>query len=66
MKTVKINLLDVLAVLEAMKDSGTQDILVFDHEGIPAIADANEPENMVTFTTFDGEEEMIKDGEELH
>lgn len=63
MKRVKIALEDILVVLEAMQANGTKDIIVFDNDGTPAIADAEEPENMVTFQTFDDE---INDADAVH
>lgn len=63
MKRIKIGLEDILVVLEAMHANGTKDIIFFDHEGLPAIADADEPENMITFQTFDDE---INDADAVH
>lgn len=65
MKKIKVNLDDILIVLEAMKENGTQDVVFFEHEGMPAIADADEPENIVRFQTFDPELED-KDGNAVH
>ena len=64
MKSVKINLDDILIVLDAMKANGTEDVLIFEHEGIPALADAAEPDNMITFQTFDPDENTSEG--ELH
>ncbi len=58
MKKVKIELEELLAVLEAMRDSGgTTEIIIFEHNSLPAICDANEPDNIVTFRT-DGEDDF--------
>lgn len=65
MKKIKINLEDILIVLEAMQNNGTQDIIFFEHSGLPAIADADEPDNIITFQTFDPEAET-KDGDAIH
>lgn len=62
MKKVRISLDDVLVVLEAMQANGTKDIIVFDHEGVPALADADEPDNMITFQAFDSDDEFNEDG----
>lgn len=65
MKSVKISLQDILEVLLAMEANGTQDLLIFDHEGIPALADADEPENRIQFQTFDDTEEA-NDSDSIH
>lgn len=65
MKKVKICLSDLLVVLDAMAENGTQDIIFLDHGGLPAIADADEPENLITFQTFDPTEET-KEGDPVH
>jgi hypothetical protein len=65
MKRVKIDLMDLLMVLEAMNENGTKEILLFEHGGLPALADADDPDNMVTFQTFDPDLEN-KDGESVH
>lgn len=53
MKKVKIALEDLLIVLEAMEVNGTKDIIFFDYNGKPAIADADEPEQIITFALDD-------------
>lgn len=65
MRKVKINLDDILIVLDAMKENGTEDVIFFEHGGLPAIADADEPDNIVTFQTFDPDLEN-KDGDPIH
>lgn len=54
---VKISLDDILIVLDAMKSNGTQEVVFFEHEGLPAICDADEPDNIVSFQAFDEDEE---------
>lgn len=67
MKKIKINLEDLLVVLEAMRENGTTDIIFFEHGDsmLPAICDANEPDNIIAFQTFDPEVED-KDGNAIH
>lgn len=66
MKRVKIELMDLLVVLEAMNENGTKDIIFLEHAGLPAIADADEPENLITFQTFDSDEEAANEDGEMH
>jgi hypothetical protein len=65
MKRIKVNLDDILMVLDAMKENGTQEVVFFESEGMPAIADADEPENIIRFQPFDSEVENI-DGDAVH
>lgn len=66
MKKVKINLDDLVVVLEAMRDTnGTKEIVFFEHNNLPAIADADEPESLITFQTYDPDQED-KDGNAIH
>lgn len=65
MKKIKIDILDLMVVLEAMIEQGTTNIIFFEHNDMPAIADAETPENSITFQTFDPTEET-KDGDKIH
>jgi len=65
MKKVKISLQDLLVVLQAMDENGTEDIIFFEKNGVPALCDAEEPDNIITFQTFDPEQET-KDGDQIH
>lgn len=68
MKKVKISIDDLIAVLEAMRDTGgTSEVIIFDYEGMPAFADAADTENIVTFASDspDGDELDNYDGD-LH
>lgn len=65
MKSVKIDLQDLLVVLQAMQENGTTEIVVFDYSGTPAIADSDERDNIITFETFDDDVET-KDGDSIH
>lgn len=67
MKKVKIPLDDLLTVLSAMKDSeGTTDIIFFEYNGYPAIADFDEPDNVVTFASVNEEGEVNAEDEQVH
>lgn len=63
MKKIRLPLLDLLVVLEAMNEQGTTEIILFEHDDLPAIADAAEPENYITFQTDEMENE---DGDKIH
>jgi hypothetical protein len=65
LKKIKIDVQDLLVVLEAMLDSGTRNIIFFEHNNLPAIADAEDPDNIITFQTYDPSEET-KDGDSIH
>ena len=54
-----------MIVLEAMIEQGTTEIIFFEFNEMPAIADAETPENSITFQTFDPETEN-KDGDKIH
>lgn len=65
MKKVKIDIQDLLTVLNAMVDSGgTTEIIFFEHNNLPAIRDANDEDSCITFETFDESED--KDGNIRH
>jgi hypothetical protein len=65
-KRVKIDIQDLLMVLNAMVDSaGTTDVIFFEHNSLPALADASDPDNIITFETFDDTQET-KDGDAIH
>lgn len=67
MKKVKISLDDLLVVLEAMRETaGTQDILFFEFNGMPAICDAEDPDNIVTFQSVSETGEVDTDEEIVH
>jgi hypothetical protein len=67
MKKVKISLDDLLVVLEAMKDSaGTKDIMFFEFNGMPAICDAEDPDNIITFQAVSETGEVDTDEETIH
>lgn len=67
MKKVKINIEDLLVVLQNMIDSeGTTEIIFFEHNNMPAIADANEPENVIVFSSVNENGEVNEDDETVH
>lgn len=65
MKKIKIDIRDLLVVLEAMIENGTSEIIFFEHGELPAIADADDPDNIIAFQTYD-EEQETKDGDQIH
>lgn len=67
MKKVKVPLPDFISVLEAMEEAGALDVIIFDYQGMPAIADADDPDNFVTFQVVEGDEEFVnEDGDQVH
>jgi hypothetical protein len=62
MKKIRLDIRDLLVVLEAMMESGTTEIIIFDHEGAPAIVDADEPDNIIGFQI----DEENEDGDPIH
>lgn len=57
-KKIKINIDDLIGVLEIMKESGgTTDVIFFEYNNLPAMADAAEPENIIMFQAVPGAEE---------
>ena len=44
MKSVNMHIDDLLEILEAMKDTGTEGVVVCEYEGWPALIDMNNPE----------------------
>ncbi len=66
MKSVAVNLQDLIDILEAMRDSGgTTEIVLFERKGMLAICDREQPEDIITFQSFDKTEET-KDGDKVH
>ena len=65
MKKIKIDIRDLMIVLEAMLEQGTINIIFFEHNNMPAIADADDPDNIISFQTYD-EESETKDGDSIH
>lgn len=67
MKKVKISLDDLLVVLEAMKETaGTKDILFFEFNGMPALCDAEDPDNIITFQSVSETGEVNEEDEVIH
>jgi len=64
-KKIKIDIRDLLTVLEAMQADGTTDIIFFEHGELPAIADADYPDDVIAFQIYDESQEN-KDGEAIH
>ncbi len=65
MKKIKISLADLLVVLNAMEEDGTTDIIFFQHEDVLALCDADDPDSLIKFQTYDNEKED-KDGNPIH
>ena len=65
MKKVKVDIQDILMVLEAMAENGTKDVIFGEHNGLPSICDADEQDNIVTFQTFDSDEQA-DESEQVH
>jgi hypothetical protein len=57
MKKIKIDLDDLLIVLEAMQDQGTKEVLIFEYQDQPAIADADDRENIISFQAVTSEDD---------
>lgn len=56
MKKIRLNIDDLITVLESLRDSGgTTEIIILDHDGYPAIVDANEQENVIMFQVDESE-----------
>lgn len=56
MKKIKVNVDDLITVLEALKENGTSSVILFEYEGTPAMADADEPENIILFQSSEQDE----------
>lgn len=67
MKKIKISIDDLLVVLEAMKETNnTTEVIIFEYEGYPAITDANDTENVITFRSVNEKGEVDTDEETIH
>lgn len=51
MKSVTISIEDLMVVLEALKENGSTEIMLFEYNGAPAMSDASEPDNIISFQT---------------
>lgn len=62
MKRIKLNIDDLISVLEALKESGgTKEVIFFEYKDLPALADADEPENIIMFQAVEeGQEETLE------
>lgn len=65
MKKIAIDIQDLLLVLESLANEGTRQIILFEKNDVLAIADVEEPDNIITFQTYD-EEAETKDGDKIH
>lgn len=58
MRKIKVSLDDLLVVLESMRDTaGTTEIIFFEYNGKPAICDADDRDNVISFATESDNEE---------
>lgn len=68
MKKIKIPLVELLDVLDMMHENGTQDVIIFEHQGYPTIVDSEDMENFVSFQSLENEElqDPVEVDGELH
>lgn len=66
MKRIKISIDDLLAVLEAMKENDTTEIIFFEHSGYPAIMDAEDNGQVISFQGVDENGELTDEDEQVH
>lgn len=58
MKKLKISVEQLMALLTEMQETGgTETIYIFEHNGMPAICDADDEDNYIIFST--GEEDGL-------
>jgi hypothetical protein len=57
LKQIKIDITDLISLLEDLHEGGIHKVIIFELGGLPAIADAEDPEGtIVTFSTDESEE----------
>ncbi len=66
MKKIKISIQDLLTVLDAMVENGTQDIIFFEYNDYPAVADADDPDSVITFQSVNEHGEVNGEDESIH
>ncbi len=66
MKKIKISLDDLVTVLDAMKENGTNEIFFFVYNDYPAICDADDPDSVITFQSVNDKGEVNEDDEQIH
>jgi hypothetical protein len=60
LRRVKIDIEELISILEQMRDTGgTQQVILFDHEGTAALCDADEPDNIIAFAPDDADEDAL-------
>lgn len=62
MRKIKINIDDLIQVLEILRDNGTKNVMFFEHNDLPAMADADDPESIIMFQgvgTVAEDEELV-------
>lgn len=65
MKRVSVDIQDLIDILMDFQEAGCSEVVFFEKEGLPAIADKEDPESIIMFQIFDKTEET-KDGEKVH
>jgi hypothetical protein len=64
MKQIRIPLPDLILVLELMQqENQTKEVVICEHEGAPAIYDADDPDQIVMF--METPEELIQDDDDV-
>lgn len=64
MRKIRIPLDDLLAALEACKEAGWENIMMFELSGYPAIADADDPDQVITFQSVNEKGELDEESDE--
>ena len=66
MKKIKISLDDLLAALEVCKEAGWRNVMIFELNNYPAVADADDPDQVITFQSVNENGEVDEDDETVH
>jgi hypothetical protein len=66
LKKIKIDIADLMVVLEAMVENGTKEIIFFEYNEYPAIADADDPDGVITFQSVNEKGEVNEEDETVH
>lgn len=61
MKKVKIAIADLITVLDVMRENGTTDVIFMEWQGLPAICDSADQDNIISFAIEDGESLLDED-----
>jgi hypothetical protein len=66
MKKIKISIDDLLTVLDAMKENGTNEIIFFEHNNMPAICDSEDPDSIISFASVNEDGSVNEEDEVIH